>query len=165
MKNKRNKSKKAQEEMVGFGLIIIIVAIILLVFLGFAIKKPQKEMVESYEVESFIQAILSYTTDCGDYTQSHNSVQQLIFKCRNNEICEDDRNSCDVLNSTLSGLIDESWKIGAEWPTKAYSLNISVNQNQMLLLEKGNSTANSKGSVQEFSKQGDSIAISFKSYF
>jgi len=165
MEYKRNKSKKAQEEMVGFGLIIIVVAIILLVFLGFSMRKPQKDMVESYEVESFMQAILHYTTDCGDYIQSHNSVQELIFKCRNNEICEDNRNSCDVLNSTLSNLIGESWKIGEKWPTKAYALNISLNQNSMLLIEKGNFTANSKGAVQEFSKQGDSIAISFKSYF
>ena len=60
------KRKKAQEEMVGFALIIILVAVILLIFLGFSLRDQEKETIESYEVESFIQSFLQYTSDCRD---------------------------------------------------------------------------------------------------
>ena len=48
----KSKDKLGQEEMIGFVLIIILVAIIILVFLSFSLKKPVKDNVESYEVES-----------------------------------------------------------------------------------------------------------------
>ena len=63
--------KKGQEEMVGFALILILVAIIVLVFIGFSIRSPEKESVESYEVESFLQSMLQYTTEC------ENNVEKL----------------------------------------------------------------------------------------
>ena len=43
--------KKAQEEIVGFSMIIVIVAVILLIFLSFSLKSPPKSEVESFEVE------------------------------------------------------------------------------------------------------------------
>jgi len=57
-------NKKAQEEMVGFALIIIVVAVILLVFLSIGLRKDGREDVESYEVASFIQSLLQYHTSC-----------------------------------------------------------------------------------------------------
>ena len=58
--------KRAQEEMVGFALIVIIVSVILVIFLGFSLRDQGKENVESYEVESFIQSFLQYTSECRD---------------------------------------------------------------------------------------------------
>ena len=74
------KNKYGQEEMVGFALIMIIVAIILLIFLSFSLGKSEKETVESYEVESFIQSMSQYTTDCRDNLE-YVSIQKLIFDC------------------------------------------------------------------------------------
>src|SRR3989338_7985995 len=56
--------KRSQEEMVGFALIIILVSIILLVFLAFSLSKSKTESTESYEVNSFLQSTLQYTTAC-----------------------------------------------------------------------------------------------------
>ncbi len=51
--------KKAQEELVGFALIIIIVAVILLFLIVFSLRSNEKEAVESYEVNSFIHQPIS----------------------------------------------------------------------------------------------------------
>ncbi len=158
------KNRKAQEEIIGFGLIIIIVAVILLVFLGFSLRDQQKEPVESYEVESFIQASLQYTTDCRDNLE-YLSIQKLIFNCNNKELCLDGRNTCDVLNTTLKKIVEESWKIKGDRPVKAYRLNITSNEKEMLLIKQGNTTNNYKGSIQDFSRGGNSIEIFFTAYY
>ena len=116
--------KKAQEEMVGFALIIIIVAVILLIFLGFALRGQEKETVESYEVESFIQSFLHYTSDCRDNLEFL-SVQKLISGCSNNVRCLDGRSTCEVLEPILKGIVEESWSTGADKPIKGYELRIN----------------------------------------
>jgi len=159
------RKNKAQEEMVGFALIIIIVAVILLIFLGFFLRKPQKDIVESYEVESFIQAFLQYTTDC-KYNLEYLSIQKLIFKCNEKETCLDGRETCDVLNSTLEGIVEESWEVEGDRPVKGYELRIILNEEEeLLLLKKGNITRDYKGAMQDFSKGGDSIEVLFTAYY
>jgi hypothetical protein len=157
------KNKLGQEEMVGFALIIIIVAVIILVFLGFAIKNTNNTDLPNYEVESFLQATLQYTTDCEDYS-GYLSVQKLIFECEKERACLDTRNSCEVLNSTLTNLVGESWKIDGDRPIKGYLLNITSDGEKLLLISRGNSTKNSKWAFQDFSKSGNSINIAFTAY-
>jgi len=158
-----NKKKKAQEEIVGFALIIIIVAVILLFFLNFYIRKGEKEGVESYEVNSFIQAFLHYTTECEDYLE-YLSVQKLIFECNDDALCLDDRRACDILNSTLKDIVDESWPIGEDRPIKGYELKITANQKELVSFSEGNITGNYKGAKQDFAKSGDSVEIFFRAY-
>jgi len=158
-----NKNKKAQEEMIGFGLIIVVVAVILLVFLGFSLRKPQTEQVESYEVESFIQASLQYTTDCRD-NLGYRSIQSLIFDCYNREKCLDERESCDVLEFNLREITEESWKIENR-VIKGYELKIISDNEELLLIKQGNSTGNYKGAMQDFSKAGNLIEITFTAYY
>jgi len=155
--------RKAQEEMIGFALIIIVVAVIILVFIGFSLKSPQKEAVESYEINSFIQSFLQQTSDCRDNLE-YLSIQKLIFDCNDGEICLDGRNTCEVLDSTLRGITEESWKI-EESPIKGYNLEIISNGVETLVIEKGNITSNFKGSSQDFSKGGGLTEIFFKTYY
>ena len=160
----KRKNKSGQEEMVGFALIIILVAVILLIFLGFALRSPQKESVENYEVNSFIQGFLQYTSDCRDNLE-YLSIQKLIFDCNDHEMCLDGRNTCDVLNSTLTGIVEESWKIEGDRPIKGYELKISSNEEEILLIKNGNLTGNYKGSAQDFSRSGNSVEIFFTAYY
>ena len=159
-----NKKKKAQEEIVGFALIIIIVAVILLFFLNFYLRSEKKEGVESYEADSFILAFLQYTTECEDYLE-YLSVQDLIFECNNDALCLDDREACDVLNSTLRNIVDETWRVGKNYPVKGYELNITANEEEILSFIEGNITKNYKGAEQPFSQSGDSIKIFFRAYY
>jgi hypothetical protein len=158
-------NKKAQEEMVGFALILIIVAIILIVLLAAYIKKPQSETIRSPEANSFIQSFLQYTTACEEPNLINASVQKLISKCQKKEICSYNKDPCKVLNDSLKGIISESWKVGEKNPTKGYSLVIFTEMGQVLNMSKGVVTNNYKGGLQDFSTpDGELTTILFNAY-
>lgn len=149
------KNKSAQEEIVGFALIIIIIAIILLVLLVFSLNKPEKEAVESFEVGSFINTFLQYTTDCAEtYEPNYANVQKLISNCNSGEFCLDGRNACEALNSTLNNIIKKSWKTGEESPIKGYELKIISSGVESLILKDGNETNNYKSDFVSLSGSG-----------
>ncbi len=159
-------NKKAQEEMIGFGLIIMIVLVIMMVFLGFSLRSPEKQGVESYEVESFIQAMLQYHTDCSkNYKYNYLEIQDLIFSCDKQEICLDDRDSCQVLELTLKDIARENWQITGDRPVKGYEVNITSNGEELVSFLQGNTTYNYKSSSQPFRKSGSRIEIFFTAYY
>lgn len=155
--------KRAQEEMIGFVLIVILVAVIMLIFIGFSLRKPQTENLESYEVESFIQSMLQYTSDCKN-NFGYLSISELILSCTNAEDCLDKRKSCDVLYTTLKEISEKAWTI-QDRPIKGYELNILLDNKELIpLLSQGNKTSNYRGSMQDISKGGKDISIEFKAY-
>ena len=159
-------SKKAQEEIVGFAMIIIVVAVIILILLGISIKNPTSQEVESYEVESFIQASLQHTTECStDYGFSYNNVQDLITNCWFGQTCADGKDTCIVLNSTIKNMLEQTWKIGKSAPVKGYALNITSKDKNMLFVNEGNITNNYKGNAQELTKRGTRFSIELKVYY
>jgi hypothetical protein len=157
-------NKIGQEEMVGFGMIIIIVSVVLLIVLGFALRQnSSSDNLQNYEVESFIQSFLHYTTDCENSIEAL-SIDKLIFTCYTKEQCIDGRDSCQVLNETMSGIIKESWAVGDKSPYKGYELNITVEGKPLINMDSGNKTANSKGSRQFLSKDYGDAEVIFKVY-
>ena len=162
---KRSKlKKKGQEEIVGFALIIIIVAVMILFLLSFSLRSSKKENVESPELTSFVQASLQYTTTC-EVNSNNLSVQNLIFECIDEGVCSDNRNSCAVLNSTLAGIVGEGWKVGLDRPIKGYGLLVKGNNNSVVAINEGNVTANYKGALQDFGRPGNSVQITLKIYY
>ena len=154
--------------MVGFGIIMILVAIILLVFLSFSLRNNNDSGSESYQVDNFIQSFLQYHTNCSDNTE-YLTIQDLIFSCTSNDLCLDGRNTCEVLNSTLFDLIESSWNIGEDTPNRGYKLIIRNNLGEGLAddlvdLEKGNLTGSFLGSSQNFVKRTANIDIYFDIY-
>lgn len=160
------KNKKGQEEMVGFAIIIILVAVILLVFLGISLRNSKEDYTKSYEAQSFVQAVLQYNTDCAKtYEPNYLSIQKLISECNDKKNCLDGRDSCEVLESTLEDILEKSWKIEQEGFIKGYELKIISDKTQEIIkIQKGNSTINYKGAVQDFSKNGKQIEILFNVY-
>lgn len=159
------KNKRAQEEMVGFALIIIIVAVILLVFLGLFLSKPNNQTIQSYEAESFVQSMLQYSTQCQDY-YGYVSVQNLIFMCSSGNSCSDNEDSCAVLTSTVGEILNHSWIVGQGGPIKGYTLNITSNNGEIAAFTAGNITSNSEGASQDLPpNQGTSISILFNGYY
>ena len=161
------KSKTAQEEMVGFALIVVLVSIILVILISIIILRQDKsQTVQSYEAESFIQSILSYTTDCGDFNSDHLSLQQTIFKCmedtEENRKCLDGRDSCDVLNETLKGIIEASWNTNQR-PTKGFKFSI-LSGIAPIIIKEGNLTGNSRAATQPLIKQGNDVNVSLEIY-
>jgi len=142
-------NKKAQSEMVGFGVIIIMVAVILLIFLSISFKKSNDEFIKSYEVESFVQSVLSYTTTCEmGYSSNYRDLGELMTDCVQKRTCLDGREACVVLNKTLGGILNQSWKVGGYYPERGYVMNITSKGKTLINFEKGNKTKISKGSLQ-----------------
>lgn len=155
------KNKKGQEEMVGFALIIIIVAVILVVLLAIALRKP-KTSIESFEVESFIQTFLPYTTDCED-NLGFVILQDLIFKCVDNEDCKDGRDSCEVLEITIDEIAEAGWGLS---DISGYNLTIESNEGILASVFSGNKTLDYKGAMENYTKiSGDYAIISFTAYY
>ena len=161
----KNKKTKAQEEMIGFALIIILVSVILLVFLAFSLNKPKTE-IESYEVNSFLQTSLQYTTLCQTSSgiKKFNDIQDLVFECDLKNKCSNEENTCEVLNETLTDILKESWPTGEDRPNKGYELIINTKEELILEIREGNLTKNCKGSSQSFSKSRPKkdFSINFK---
>ena len=156
---------RAQAEMVGFALIIIVVSVVLLIMLGLALtNSTDREELESYEIDSFIQSFLYYKTDCED-NFGKISIQELILDCDRDESCLDGRNSCQVLENKLEEIVAKSWNYGENRPEKGYALNITKGPEKILGISDGIKTENYKGSVQYLGTGDDqSIAVKFKIY-
>ncbi|MDP2628496.1 MAG: hypothetical protein Q8P15_01205 [Nanoarchaeota archaeon] len=163
MTNKIRKIKKAQEEMVGFAIIIILVSIILVVFLGLSLGNKNEITTESYETNSFVHSTLQYTTGCSD-SYEYLSIQKLIIACSNNEICSEGNNSCEILENNLGEILEASWNVGEGSKNKGYSLNISSDDGEIFFEKEGNETLNSRAGFQAFSREGNDFEVFFTIY-
>jgi len=168
--NHSRNDKSGQEEMVGFGLIIILVAVIFIVFLAFYIRKPP-EVTQDYKAGSFIQSVLQYTTMCEEANMENLSVQELIFKCQSGNRCAyRNMDPCQILNNTLKSLIRESWEVNSNSPIKGYSFVINVSEDRgetekiIVKIDSGVVTNNYIGSIQDFPKSGEDFAVLFHIY-
>ncbi len=150
MVNKQLKNdKKGQEEMVGFALIMIIVAVIGLIFLGFSLSRPQVSSVESYEIDSFTQAFLQYHTSCEDNLE-HLTIQKLISRCKSGgSNCLDGRTLCVALREEAGEVLESSWPI-VDRPEAGFQLLIinDETQTEIVRIMEGNVTNNYKGTTQ-----------------
>ncbi len=154
--------KKSQEEMIGFVLIIVLVAVIGLIFLVISVNQDS-EMLESKEVESFLQSSLSYTTSCKISIQNE-SFQDLIKDCYQNKNCNQ-THSCEILNNTAKNLIESSFQISEKTQYKSYEYKILKQNETLILLEKGNKTGIKRGSQISIPVSGQDIKIQFRLYY
>jgi len=154
------KNKKAQHEIVGFILIVVIVVIIGLFLLVFYIRQPTIRT-ESLNVQNFLQSVMPYTTDCVLSIEPLD-MESLIKSCYKNDRCLNDEMACDVLETSLSELVHELWLVSADKPENAYSVLIYYEEDdekdEILKLEEGNCTG-SKTGAENFMHYGSGNII------
>jgi hypothetical protein len=149
--------KRAQEEIVGFVLIVVIVAVIFLVFLGMALRKAAPStMRESRDVAQFIESLTSYTTDCAvSYEPAFSDIGGLTRDCYSGANCVNGKTACDVLNRTLREVIGVSWRVNSAGPIKGYVFNSTYSSKstskQVMLIRVGNCTGSIMGAENFFS--------------
>ena len=155
-----NKNKKAQEEIVGFAIIVIIVSLIILFFLVFSLSGKSKT--ESYEAESFLQSLLQHTSSC-QISSKFLDVQDLITACYNAQACGSGEDACSALNETVMPLIEKSWPIGPDFPAKGYKISAFSGEEQIFSIEEGNLTGSYKSGQQLIPKSA--ITVLFDVYY
>lgn len=156
-------SKKAQEEIMGFGIILILVAVILIVFLGIAKNNRTNENSDDFEVTSFMNSFLQVSTYCednGDFL----SVKDLAFECLRDSKCDNDLNSCEVLQESVETIMASSWDVGENYSNKGYELQLVSGDEILVNLSEGQKTNSYRGSFQDYSKSRDVMKIYLKIY-
>jgi len=117
-------NKKGQEEMVGFVVIVLIIAIIFLVVLGIVFWQKNGSEVKSVDVLQFLESTLETTTSCAlEFEPAYSSVGDLLISCYSepNKECKPSKeNVCKELNKTLEEILDVSWKVGGNYSLKGY---------------------------------------------
>lgn len=158
--------KRAQEEIVGFTMIIVIVAIAMIILLAFSLRSPEKDTVESYEVESFLQALMQKTSDCRSQDNlEFYSVKKLIFSCYSQEKCMDGRDACGIFLKEAGEISNKSWGIGQGSPIKGYKLDLSADGTSVQKIGYGNQTKKFKGAFQELTREGVMFKLEFRAYY
>ena len=133
------KQRKAQSEIIGFVMIIVIVAILAVFFLGYYLRQPT-ERLESKELTNFLSSLTRYTTNCAiSYEPNYLNIAGLIKRCYRNkdETCLNEEKVCEMLNNTIKEIMDVSWK---DYELKIYYEEESYN-NLILSLKEGNCTS------------------------
>ncbi len=162
IKNKRI-GKKAQEEMIGFVLIIVLVSVIALIFLAISIRKPAVQ--ENKEIESFLHSSLLLTTDCQPSPEEIYDLKDLIGACWNNERCLSGEKACGVLNVTVYELL-ENLRVGEESKYKGYVFRIYDERNETIFyLTKGNYTSSKTATDSLFPIQGENIHVVLEIFY
>lgn len=164
----RKIGNRAQEEMVGFVLIVVIVAIIFLVFLGIAFRQPGTGGGrESKDLSHFLGSTMQFTTDCSiNYAPS--SVGDLIRKCSENKAMLCDSSSeevCFAAKRTIQDILRASWNAGANSPYKGYkfeSIYNSTGKEIVISISEGNCSYNFITSEHLMSAYSGTIVSSFK---
>jgi len=146
--------RKGQNEIVGFVMIVVIVVIIGL-FLLVLYLRQEPVKTESKNVENFLKASLSYTTECKVDIEPLN-MQNLIQRCYNEGYCGENE-SCVVLNETFSEILEQTWRLENK-KERYYSLDIyyqegNETKDSILFIEKGNCTGSISG-AEEFFRHG-----------
>ncbi|OGJ19954.1 hypothetical protein A3K73_03270 [Candidatus Pacearchaeota archaeon RBG_13_36_9] len=156
------KSKRSQNEIVGFVMIVVIVVIIGLFLLAFYLRRDTVRT-ESKNVENFLVASLPYTTSCKVDIEPLN-IKELTKRCYEKRMCGEN-DSCVILNETFSELLEQAWKLNSNRPINYYNLKVyyreggtengeeKIKNEEILVLKQGNCTG-AKTGAEKFFRHG-----------
>ncbi len=123
------KAKKAQEEMIGFVLIVVLIVVAGVVFLGFSLRKPI-ESGKSPELQVFLESSSLITTNCSiNFVPQYDSLQDLIKSCHKNKKCLSGEPACEVLEQEFQYLLENSFPVNENTKYKGYKLRIYYSAN------------------------------------
>jgi len=123
-------NKKAQEEMIGFVLIVVLIVVIALVFLGINLRSGEKTDIKSKNIQNLLQSLEQITTKCQTTTE-YLDIQDLTKECVDKGVCNEEK-ACDVLKHELSEILDKSLPAGTEYPINAYKLIVNYNDTRII---------------------------------
>lgn len=142
--------KKAQHELVGFVLIVLIVSIIGVVFLSITLGNKETTRKTSVEISHLLEASMYYTSECAiNYIPQYRSIQDLIKECYKDKTgdsrkCLGGGDVCELLKDNLKDILDKGLVISEESVNKAYKIDIyftsddsTENKKEILSLENG----------------------------
>ena len=136
-------NKKAQEEIVGFVLIVVLVAVIAVILLGISLRSSNvsEDKIESQRIAGFLSSLSQLTTSCEIPESNPITISELINRCINQESCSSGVNSCEALEITIEEVLEASYLVSEGSFTKYYNLTIyDLSDNSQIInpINKGN---------------------------
>jgi hypothetical protein len=117
------KQRKAQQEIVGFIIIVIIVAIVGVIFLGIYLRPQASISTKDAEINNLLISSSKYTTDCyKDSEPNYRTIEDLVVDCYQYKKCGNGQSSCEVLNATYYGMLGKIWVTGESSAVRYYEL-------------------------------------------
>ena len=120
-------NKRAQEEMTGFALIIIIVAILGLVALTFMLRKPSESQYNSFEIQQFLDSVSRVQGTCTPQLDfAPLKISGMVQECFSNNAtqCKSQETVCQALEKSLKEIITGSWNIQPNSPYTGFKLDL-----------------------------------------
>lgn len=136
--------KKAQMEIMGLALVVILMSLGILFVIRFVALKPKSEIRESYTqtqtAQNILTSLLKTTTQCRaniPYT-----ISDLLKSCARGQslTCDDGNDSCSYVNNTIKYILNRTLE---EWSRK-YALNISSASRNVTYIKHGNASSPDK---------------------
>jgi len=166
-------TKKAQEEVVGFVAIVVIVAILLVLLLGFSIKKPSNSNQESKDLYQFLESLMKYTSQCAiSYEPDYSELGELIKECYSGaSLCLNQKSPCEIAEEDIKNIIEASFKVGEAQGYKGYEFKSIYTETEdeaeklmkdIILIKKGNCSSSYIGSEVLNPAFPGTISSSFK---
>jgi len=122
--------KKAQHEIAGFVLIVLLVSVIGVVFLSLLFARGTTSEQKSFEISRLLESSMYTTSDCSvNYIYQYRDINDLIKECYatkkgNVRECLNGEEVCDVLQKDLKNILDSSLDVGDDSVNRGYNLNI-----------------------------------------
>lgn len=141
----KGKERQGQEEIVGFVVVVVLVAVIALVVLGLALRHPSLQgNAESADIAHFLESVFAMTSECTLRGQYHASMGEVANACATDskQKCAEGTEACAVLNRTLAAAIAAAWNVNNASAVQGYVLSIthrlsSTNERVLLTQEQG----------------------------
>src|SRR3989338_10651414 len=164
--------RKGQEEIVGFVLIVVIVAVVFVIFLGIRLRNFEPSQKQSEILYQFIESSMEQTTECVLSLNGRNlALDSLIKECYSTDNrCTSGETSCQIAEKTMRNILNNTWKVGVEYPYKGYEIGAdyfynSSNQGQneeILLISEGNCNNSFVGNSYWIPEFPESIIVNAK---
>ena len=122
-------NRKGQEEITGFAIVVVVVAVLGLVLLVLAIKTaPSSVSTDNYYVRQFLDSSMKVSSECTlrsniDYAE----LREIVQECSGapSKECGNGKKVCDELNTVFSEIIERGLKVGPDRPYKGFNVNVT----------------------------------------
>lgn len=161
---------KAQQEIVGFVLIVMIVVIGLVVYLGMSLRGGTENK-GSLEVEAMLEALMQQTTECAiTYVPDYDNVRDLLQSAYKDDFCSNiDESSRDYSEEFIGKVLNDSF--ASESTMAGYRFTLSVQypddtSQGVIIIESGNQTRTRKGASKIIPSGGsEKLLVQLTTYY
>lgn len=130
--SRKIKSKRTQQEIVGFMIIILLVVVVGVIFLGIYLRQDTPIVTEDAEIMNFLSSSLRYTTECyKDYEGDYKTLGDLMKYCYTGTTitCPNSLNVCQTLAKDYTWMLGKLWNPGINRPVKYTKLSFFYQAN------------------------------------